>query len=103
MKGKVPSSIRIGEKAAYAFAAANGVDNQTVNMALGDIRESLMECCAKFDATSLSDAMKETPVRSKLRRKLELKRTKVSIAASKMRSIFFPVQSIAQHIVIAAI
>ena len=82
-----------GSNGFLADAAAKGVDHQTATMELETVRESLMECAAKFGQDfpqDGSDGMKESPVRSKLRRKLEAKRAKARTAASNVQVYLGP-------------
>ncbi len=78
IQDNLPKHIHNAVQAALECAATNGVDDQTAIMALGPIRKSLMECAADIGLYSSPgpDVMKETPVRNKLRRKLEAKRAK---------------------------
>ena len=77
MAKNIPKFIRKGFNAALADG-----DRQTVTKELGGIHASLMECAEKFGQNSPPDEMKESPVRNKLRRKLEDKRAKARTAAS---------------------
>ncbi len=67
----IPKHIQKGFDAALAHASSIGVNRQTVTEELGGIRESLMECAERICQNSPPDEMKESPVRSRLRRKLE--------------------------------
>jgi hypothetical protein len=77
-----------GLNAALNCAAENGVDPTSVTAftkELGTLSESYMECLAKdlepkTDQNLSPDEMKESPVRNKLRRKLEAKRAKARTA-----------------------
>jgi hypothetical protein len=101
VKKNLSKYIGVGEKAALATAASNGIDNHTGIIALGNIRESFEQCVAKVDQLSSLDEVKVTPVRSMLRRRLQAKRA--SIAESKMMVRIFSIHCTAPHFVLAAI
>ena len=69
----LPKHIQRATNAALACAKAHGQDNQTVMMALSEDFKSLKACVNKFHVDSAPDG-KDNKIRSKLLRKLEVRR-----------------------------